>query len=135
MTLKTKKVLAGSLSLALLAIFIVPAIASALDYTPLIQCGTATTHECKFADAIGTINRIINWIISIAGVIFTISFIYGGFLLIISCENPGNKEKAKDVLWSTLKGFVIILISWLIVYTILISLVPDKNSLIFKFIK
>jgi hypothetical protein len=118
-------------------------------YTPLITCGNHPTVEtynldgvnttyiagqCTFNDVVDTINRIINWIISIAGVIFTISAIWGGFLYVTSGEKPGNKDKAKTILWSTLTGFVIILVSWLIVYTILTYLVDPSYKSIFKFI-
>lgn len=128
-------------------VFIFPVITMALEYLPIIQCGIGSTAPsvasnnaigggCDFADFIDTINRVINWIISIAGVIFTISAIYGGFLYMTSGDNSGNKEKAKNILSSTIIGFIIILTAWLIVYTILVNLTSDsvyKDS-IFRFI-
>ncbi len=135
MSFINKKTLAGILAIFLFLILILPSVGLAIDYTPLIQCGTiAHPDSCKFSDFIGTINRIINWIISMAGVIFTVSFIYGGFLYVTSAGDTGKQGKAKDVLRSTLKGFVIILVSWLIVYTILHTLAP-QNSSILQFIK
>ena len=150
MNLNYKKFFAGLLVSIFLLVMIVPLITSASflseNYTPIIQCGTGNTNAdvmsngqvgggCDFVDVIDSINRVINWFISIATVIFTISLIWGGFLYVTSGMNSGNKEKAKGILLNTLTGFVIILVSWLIVYTILSALVSDQNSLIFKFIK
>jgi hypothetical protein len=130
--LKNKKFLTSVVSLTLLFILIIPVLTNAA----LVNCGTTTSNPCKFTDFIALINGIINWIISIAGVIFAVSFIYGGFLYMTSGEKPANKEKAKSLLWNTLIGFVIILVSWLIVYTILNSLVPagTEGNSIFKFL-
>jgi hypothetical protein len=141
--LLNKKFLASLTSIILLFVFILPVISIAENiYTPLIRCGLSGTGPyavpCKFPEFIGLINRIINWIISIAGVIFTISAIWGGFLYMTSGEKPGNKDKAKSLLWSTLMGFVIILTAWLIVYTILNILVDTSDTGtpgIFKFLK
>ena len=142
--LKNKKLLASGASLILLFVFILPIFVHADNpYTPLIQCGNGTSTDssgkligaCTFADFIETLNRIINWIISIATVIFTISAIYGGFLYMTSGEKPGNKDKAKSILWNTILGFVIILVSWLIIYTILNMLVdPSQKGSVMRFI-
>ncbi len=138
--INNKKFFAGIFSLLFL-------ILPLLSYSALIDCNIATTtptatnpsgfvKPCNFSTFVETINRIINWIISIAGVIFTISAIWGGFLYMTSGEKPANKEKAKSILWNTLLGFVIILVAWLIVYTILVNLVKDggANS-IFRFLQ
>ena len=133
---KNKKFLAGTTSFFLLFVLILPVLIHA---EPLVQCETAAHPDpCKFSDFIGLINRIMNWIIGIAGTIFTVSFVYGGFLYMTSGDNPGNKTKATGILWSTLQGFVIILVAWLIVYTILNTLVDKSkagNENIFNFIK
>lgn len=101
-----------------------------LSRADLVPC----TNDCDFLYFVQMINGIINWIISISVIIFTISLIYGGFLYLTSGEKPSQKEDAKKIMLNTLYGFLIILASWLIVYTILINLVP-KSSTIFNFIK
>src|SRR3989339_477969 len=101
--------------------------------TGLVLCGNPDQPACDFSYAVLMINKIIDWIIGMAGGIFTVSFIYGGFLYMTSGTKLGDKEKAKKILWNTLYGFVIILVSWLIVYTLLNYLVP-KDSSIFQFI-
>lgn len=128
--LNNKKFLASILSLVLIFVFIAPVITNAA----LVPCGNPEQSPCDFSFFIEMINRIINWIISIAGVIFTISAIYGGFLWMTSGGDSGKKGKARDILYNTMLGFVIILVAWLIVYTILRYLVPT-DSTIFNFIK
>jgi hypothetical protein len=139
---KNKKISAFIISAFLVSLFLIPLSSHAQDaagYGPpappdsLVTCDGVNV-KCNIDTLIGMINNIIDWIISIAGVIFTISCIYGGFLYITSGENPGNKAKAKSIMYSTLIGFVIILVSWLIVYTILDTLAPDNTSIL-KFIK
>ena len=132
--LNNKKFLAGTLSLFLLLVLILPVLSLAAATGKdaigdgLINCGNTVTNgvfknPCDFSDFIKLINDIINWIIGLATVIFTISAVYGGFLYTTSGMNPGNKEKAKSILWSTLIGFVIILVAWVVIYTILNTLV------------
>ncbi len=129
-----KKNLVVILSFVLLFVVFIPSITFAIEYTPLIQCDGSTSKPCNFKAFIETVNRIINWITSIAVVIFTISAVWGGFLYVTSGAKPGNKEKAKSILWSTLMGFVIILVAWLIVYTIIVNIAPTTSPAL-KFIK
>jgi hypothetical protein len=128
---KNKKIISNLLSFFVLSLLILPSLAMSQQ---IITCGNPGQDPCGYADFVGTINNIVNWVIASAGVIFTISAIWGGFLYMTSGVKPGNKEKAKNILWSTIIGFIIVLCSWLIVYTLLGFLVEDKTSSIFRFI-
>lgn len=129
MFITRKKYIVAELSLFLL--FIIPILSSAA----IVNCDGSKANPCNFEAFVDLINGIIDWVIGIAGVIFTISFIWGGFLYLTSGENPGNRDRAKGILWNTLIGFVIILTAWLIVFTILRTLTPyDSDNTIFKFI-
>ena len=129
-----KKLIAGIVSVFMLSVLVLPVLSHA-QVTPLVQCGNPGQPTCDFNAFIALINRIIQWIISIATTIFAISAIYGGFLYMTSGENAGNKTKALDILKNTLYGFIIILVAWVVVYTILRTFVPnpDSNS-IFNFL-
>ncbi len=130
--------------LIILVVLILPL----LSYGALVNCGntyeatdletgkitTMVDNPCDFDDAVAMINGIINWIIGIAGIIFTITLIYAGFLYLTSGDDSGKRGKANSMLWNTVIGFVIILTAWLIVYTLLHALVPEGSS-IFRFIK
>jgi len=133
MLFTNKKIFTGVISLSFLLLLIIPILSFALG--GLVPCD-GTTIPCHLPELIQMINNIINWIISIAGVIFTIAFVYGGFLYMTSGSNPGNKAKAKSVITSSLTGFVIILCSWLIVYTIIHTIVdPNQEGFILRFLK
>jgi hypothetical protein len=143
--LSKNKIFITSLVIFIFCVFLLPTLSfaqTATDPGPmpqkrLVTCDGSVEDPCNLTKFVDMINRIIDWIISIAGVIFTISLIYGGFLYLTAGENPGNKETAKKVITSTFYGFLIILFSWLIVYTILTILTGDKNgsSSIFIFLK
>jgi len=134
MFLQNKKVVAGFVSLALLSLIITPSLLFAANaYTPLVTCDGSVANPCNFNALITMVNRIINWVISISAVIFAVTLIYGGYLYITSGGDTGKQGEARGIITNTLYGFVIILVSWLIVYTILKALVPD-GSTIFKFI-
>lgn len=113
-----------------------------VGFAAIVNCGNTVSMsggkvigECTFKDFVGLLNGFVTWLIGIAGVIFTISAIWGGFLYMTSGENPGNKDKAKTILKSTLTGFIILLCAWLIVYTIIVYVVdPKQQGLLLKFI-
>jgi len=142
--LLNKKILASFASLALLLVLVSPVLVGAANVDDgiekgLVRCGNTMINgvlknPCDFTDFVALINGIINWIIGIAGVIFTISAVYGGFLYMASGTSLGDKERAKKILTSTLWGFVIMLCAWLIVYTLLRYLVGEKSDVL-QFLK
>ena len=143
--LNNKKVRAQIISsVFLLSILLMPAMMLAdNNYLPIIRCGEDVSvaggklvGSCDFNDVVDTLNRIVLWIISMAGVVFTIMAIWGGFLYMTSGDNPGNKTKARSVLLNTMWGLIIMLVAWVVVVTILKALVfnPSSNS-IFNFIR
>jgi hypothetical protein len=142
--IQNKKILASLTAFTLLFIIVLPIIALATDPDDgkdksLVRCGNTVVNgvlknPCDFTDFVALIERIINWIISIAGIIFTISAVYGGFLYMTSGTSLGDKEKAKKILSNTLLGFVLILCSWLIVFTLLKYLVGEDSDIL-RFLK
>lgn len=114
-----------------LLLILLPFISSA----DLITCGGPTDSKmCDFNSFIGTLNFIIEWLIKIAVVIFTLTLVWGGYLYVTSGANPGNKDKAKKVLWNTFLGFIIMISAWLIVHTLLKMLVGADGQAVFKYI-
>ena len=118
--------------LSILAIIV--SLVPVLGYAALINCGNTANDQCDFNDLIYTLNGIVQWIISMSVIIFTLCLIYGGYLYMTSGAKPGNKDKAKSLFLSTLWGFLIILTGWLIVNTLLQYLLPKDSDYIFKFI-
>ena len=66
--------------------------------------------------------------------IAAIVFAYSGWLFMTSGDNPGKRDQAKSIFWKVGLGLVIAMAAWLIVNTILTSLVNpellDKYSLL-----
>ncbi len=102
----------------------------------LIFCNTELNTDtgqfkdpCTFNSAVQLVQAIINFIIKAATILAAVSFIYAGFLLITDGGSLANVKKAKSILWATVKGFALILCAWLIVYTIINTLVkPDAMT-------
>ena len=59
----------------------------------------------------GLINNIINFLFRISLIIAPLMFIFAGFLFVTSEGNPEKVKQAKDLIWWTIIGFVIILLA------------------------
>ena len=59
----------------------------------------------------GLINNIINYLFTISLVIAPLMFIFAGFLFVTAEGKTEKVEKAKDLIWWTIIGFVIILLA------------------------
>lgn len=108
----------------LLVLTSVTPVYAALDYGGLVKCdGVVTpgeqdrTRVCDFSALISMVNSIIKWVFGLTIPIFVAIFAYAGFLYMT--PNPGNREKSNKMLWAALKGFVIMLLAWFIVSTLL----------------
>lgn len=86
--------------------------------------------NCDFGSLIELTKVIINNLIYISTILAVIAFIYIGFVLLTSGGDVGAKTKAKHAALSVLKGFIIILTAWFIVYTITSVLLNDGYSLL-----
>jgi hypothetical protein len=62
-----------------------------------------------------TVQNVINLGISLGVIFFVLVFAYAGVLLMASATNPENKKKAKNMLLTTVIGFLVVLSAWLLV--------------------
>lgn len=97
---------------------------AALDYSGLVKCDGVVdknepgrTRKCDFTALIEMVNALIRWIFVLSTAIFVGLFAYAGFLYMK--PSSGDREKANSMLWAAVKGFVIMLMAWFIVYTLL----------------
>jgi hypothetical protein len=102
--------------LTAIGVFALPILASAAG---LVPCGGRGEPECGLEHLIGLGNNIITFLIGLATLVAVILLAIGGFKLVISQGNPGAMEDAKKRIWNVLIGFLIILLAWLVVETIL----------------
>ncbi len=95
-------------------------------WEPLIVCD----KECGFNDLILLVNALINNLILLAVLFATAGFAYVGFKLMTAGGDEGAMTAAKASAWSILKGFLWILVAWLLVYTITNGLLAPGYSLL-----
>lgn len=115
----------------LISLLSVTPVHAALDYSGLVKCdGVVTPGEegrktkCDFNALISMANSIISWLFMLSIPIFVGLFAYAGFLYMQ--PSSGSREKANTMLWVALKGFVIMLVAWMLVATLL-KLVVDPD--------
>lgn len=97
------------------------------DFLPLVTCGVGEDAKpCKICDIWVLANRVVNFILFLAAPILTIVLIASGFIYLTSGGNPKKTEQAKSLLTSAIFGIIISLAAWLIVSTILKTLVKEE---------
>jgi hypothetical protein len=95
----------------------------------IIPCGgysTASTAPCTVNDFFYLVARIINLLISLAGVYAVLQIIIGGFRMVISQGNQEALKKAQTGVIDAIIGFVLVLAAFLIVNTLVNSLLLSK---------
>jgi hypothetical protein len=76
--------------------------------------------DCTFEDAMATVKHIIDWMLyKMTLYISVLALVWAGWLYITSAGNPGKRSEANKMMWSILKGVLIMFCAWLIVNTIL----------------
>ena len=86
--------------------------------------------DCDFAKLMQLVQNIISALIIISTFLATAAFAYAGFLLLTSGGNESNKTKAKEMLGKVIKGYLWILVAWVLVYTITTVLLKPGFSLL-----
>jgi hypothetical protein len=90
------------------------------SYAALVQCGTAETDPCTICDAFQLINRIITFILTqIVTPLSIIALIMGGIILLTAGGSSQKVSIGKKILTTTLLGIILAFAGWLIINTIL----------------
>ena len=111
----TRKIILTGLFLA------IPVIAFGAVFDPIVKCD-GTDIPCDFNAFIGLGNSIIKFLIEIGAFLGAISFAWAGWLYVTSGGNPGTIDKAKDIFWKVIVGFILMLAAWLIIKLVIASL-------------
>ncbi len=115
-------IIAGLISFALPALVFAQA-------QGLIPCNGP---DCTFDSFVGLINNIIRYFIDIAASVAAITFAYAGARILLHPGNPSERENAKKMFEKTVIGMAIVLLSWLVIYTVIKTFVPAQfNALRF----
>ncbi len=83
---------------------------------------SGTTGECGWADLMTLISNIMEFLVYIAVSIGILACCYAGFLYVTAFGESGKIEQAHKIFSSAMTGFLIILLAWLIVATILVTM-------------
>ncbi len=120
--------LSKTLLIILIAFSFVPTISHSaeikLDYSGWVQCdGVVTPGEegrtvpCNFANLVNMVGFLINWLFVISIPVIVGLLAYSGFLYMTGTQE--NIKKAKAVMTNAVVGFIIMLMAWFIVTTLL----------------
>lgn len=84
------------------------------------------TNKCTFSDVFKLLNNAITFFFTkLLAPIFVIMIMYAGFRYITAEGNPAKTIKLKSMLWHIIKGLLYILCAWLVVYTIMTTVLND----------
>ena len=117
---------------------IVSSVICAVTFLPMIAfaAGLVPSDSAIAADGFGSLaalfNNIINWFVGISIAVAAITFSIAGAEILFHPESSGKIEDAKKMLWKTVQGMFIILIAWLVIHTVIATLVnPSTGALRF----
>ena len=101
-------------------------------WQPLIVCNSTApyNHPCGFNDLIVLTQNLITDLILLSTLLATIAFAYAGLKLLTSGGSESARKEAADIFLKVLKGYLWILGSWLLVYTITSVLLNPGYSLL-----
>ncbi len=91
------------------------------------QPGSVEGGPLRACDLLTLYNNILRFGIYAATVIATLMLTYAGFLYITSSAKIGNIEKAHGIFTNVIIGFIIVLVAWLIVSTLLRVFTAQSN--------
>src|SRR3989344_1950282 len=103
-------------------IFFSPLLVSAQNNFHFVPCGRSDQQtagnpdaQCQFRHLIILIVRIINYLISVAGIVAMYQVLLNGWNLVTSMGNPDKIQKAKAGLSNAVVGFAIVALSFVFV--------------------
>jgi hypothetical protein len=99
----------------------------------LVPCGTSAdpngATSCQACNLVDLLQHVINFMLGLSIPIAISLFAYAGVLYFTSAANQGNIDKAKKIFRSAFLGFILALMSFIIVNTILHAvLAPDYSD-------
>ncbi len=116
---KATKIILLSLTLLLVAM---PA------YADFVFCGGKGDVPCKFSDLFKLVFIVVNYLISMAGLVAILFIVWGGFRMLTSAGDPARIKDAKSTIWNAILGMIIVLLSYIIVGYVAGILAPDAGG-------
>lgn len=110
------------IKICVITLCLLPFVSSA--YSGLIPC---SGPDCNYSSLLQLGNNIINYCIVIGTSIFSLVFMYAGYLYLTANGDTGQIGKAHGLFWNAIVGFVIMLSAWLIIDFILTNLIKSTD--------
>ncbi len=95
-------------------------------WQPLVGFCDGVTNPCDFADFITLIKNGITDLVLLSTLLVVAMLAYAGINLLMSGGNAGARTDAKDMGLKVVKGYMWILVAWLLVYTITSTLLKPE---------
>ncbi len=89
--------------------------------SPTVNLDTYSS-TCHLSDIFKLIARVTNVLIDLAGVYAVIMFVYRGAKIVVLSPTPESAAKEKQGLWNAVWGFLIVMISFVVVNFIFFQL-------------
>ena len=101
--------------------------ALAVDYLPLVPCGTSATSPCTRCDLFKLSHNVISFILfALVPPIAAVLFIFAGLMILLGGAMPSRIALGITIFKNTFIGLLIILASYMIVNTFIQSFGPDR---------
>jgi hypothetical protein len=94
----------------------------------IVPCGTSTTEMCTLCHLVVGVDTIIDYLLGLIGIVGILMLVIGGITYLVSAGNQKMMTSAKTAIFSTLAGFAIVLLAWVVVNTV-ITYLPVKDDL------
>ena len=82
--------------------------------------------NCDFQDFLQLLDNVFETILWLAVPLASVAIAYAGIILVTATNDSGKRSEAKGILWAAILGLVIVLAAYLIVNTVLNTLVEPE---------
>ncbi len=116
------------LPLIIVGVLLAPAVASAVDWFPIVPCGIGDGPACTTCDLFKTFKNVIDFVLyGITGPIAAFMIVWAGGMMLLGGAKPELYGQGTKMLTNTLIGVSIILLSWLVTNTLIKSLAAGND--------
>ncbi len=115
-------------TLAVITLFLLTA--SVTYAAGLVPCGGPNDNEtmCRACDFVVMAQKIMVWFVAVSASIVALMFALGGMKMVMSAGNTGKVSEGKEMMTNSVIGFLILLGAWLIVNTILVTVMKGGQG-------
>jgi len=99
----------------LAAVVLLLVVAHGASAQGIVICGSPGQPDCQATHLFGMIYRVVNLMVSMAGLISILFVVIGGAQMMFSGGDSGRFNNAKQTIWNAILGLVMVMVSYLVV--------------------